>query len=251
MAQEVSDDEIKISVIIAVYNGAENIEQSVDSVLAQSYPAHEIIVVDDASNDKTVEVIQSRFAGKVTLIQKLTNQGSAATRNKGMDAATGHYIAFLDAGDTWHKDKLMLLNTLLPSQPGIRLFYDAATDEQITSTQLPESIVIYKLPFVKLLSGNIIAPSSLVVKNNAMFRFEDSMRHMSVFDFCLRIGFKHKLYFIKIPLTHITKRNNKGRWKMSKGEMKAYVRLVKLNPLFALLLPFLLLSSMAKARPKI
>jgi len=202
--------------------------------------------VDDASNDNTAEIIQSRYTGKTTFIQKLTNQGSAATRNKGMDAATGDYVTFLDAGDTWHRDKLMLLNTLLPSQPAIRLFYDAATNEQIANKQLPESIVVYKLPFVKLLSGSVVAPSSLVVKNNSAFRFEVNMRHMSVFDFCLRIGYKQKLYFIKIPITQIGKQNNKGKWKMSKGEMKAYTRLIRVNPLFIGLLPFLLLSSLVK-----
>ena len=104
MEQPAGDNEIRISVIIPVYNAGENIAKSIDSVLAQSHPAHEIIVVDDASNDNTAEIIQSRYTGKTTFIQKLTNQGSAATRNKGMDAATGDYVTFLDAGDTWHRD---------------------------------------------------------------------------------------------------------------------------------------------------
>jgi teichuronic acid biosynthesis glycosyltransferase TuaG len=242
-----SNNEIKISVIIPVYNGAETIAQSIDCVLAQSYPPHEIIVVDDASKDNTAEVIQSKYEGKIQFIQKLTNQGSAGARNKGMDAATGDYIAFLDSGDVWHNDKLMLLSTLLSSQPAIKIFYDTYTYEQIANKPLPENIVVYKLPFVKLLSGNVILPSSLVMENNKAFRFATDMPYMSSYDLCLKVGYKRKIYFIKIPVTQIRRQQNKSKWDMCKGEMKAYTRLLRLNPLFAGLLPFLLLSSIVKA----
>ena len=240
------------SVIIPVYNGVETISRAIDSVLAQSYPAYEIIVVDDASKDITAELVQSKYAGKVQFIQKLTNQGSSATRNKGMDAATGDYIAFLDADDIWHKDKLMLLNTVLMAQPGITLFYHPFTQENIIDKALPENITVYKLPFVKLLPGNFIATSCITVKNNASFRFEDDMRYMEDFDFCLRIGYKYKLYFVKIPLTQIFRPFTSAggisanKWKMRKGEMRAYRRLVRLNPLFVGLVPFLLVSSLGK-----
>ena len=240
------------SVIIPVYNGVETISRAIDSVLAQSYPAHEIIVVDDASKDNTAELIQSKYGAKVQFIQKLTNQGSSATRNKGMDAATGNYIAFLDADDVWHKDKLLLLNTILTSQPNITLFYHPFTQENIVDKALPENITLYKLPLIKLLPGNFIATSCIVIKNNPALRFEGSMRYMEDFDLCLRLGYKYKLYFIKIPLTQIFRPfTSKGgisanKWKMRKGEMRAYARLVKLNPLFIGLLPFLLISSLGK-----
>ena len=230
----------------------ETISRAIDSVLAQSYPAHEIIVVDDASKDNTAELVQSKYAGKVLFIQKLTNQGSSGARNKGMDNATGDYVAFLDADDVWHKDKLMLLNTILTSQPGITLIYHPFTQEHIVDKALPENITVYKMPLVKLLPGNFIATSCITVKNLPTIRFEDSMRYMEDFDLCLRVGYKYKLYFIKIPLTQIFRPfTSQGgisanKWKMRKGEMKAYRRLVKLNPLFIGLLPFLLLGSLGK-----
>ncbi len=252
MEQGHGDNQIKISVVIPVYNAAGSIEQTIDSVLAQSYPAHEIIVVDDASKDNTAELVQNKYAGKIQFIQKLTNQGSAATRNKGMDAATGNYIAFLDTGALWHKDKLMLLNTVLVSQPGITLFYHPFAQENIIDKELPESITVYKLPFVKLLPGNFIATSCIVIKNNAAFRFNTEMRYMEDFDLCLRIGYKYKLYFVKIPLTQIVRPFTSAggisanEWKKRKEEMRAYQRLVRLNPLFVGLVPFLLVSSLGK-----
>ena len=248
---------VSFSVIIPVYNGAAIVSRAIDSVLSQSYPAHEIIVVDDASTDNSAELIQNKYGDRVQVIKKLTNQGSSGARNKGMDAATGDYISFLDADDVWHKDKLMLLNTVLTAQPCITLFYHPFTQEPILNKALPEDITVYRLPFVKLLPGNFIATSCITIKNNPAFRFETDMRYMEDFDLCLRIGYKYKLYFLKIPLTQIFRPFTSpggisaNKWKMRKGEMKAYRRLVKLNPLFIGLLPFLLLSSLGKHMVKL
>ena len=78
------------------------------------------------------------------------------------------------------------------------------------------------------------------------------MRYLEDFDLCLRVGYKHKLYFVDIPLTQLYRKVNsaggisENKWKMRKGEMRAYTRLPKLNPLFVFLLPFLLVSSLGK-----
>jgi len=245
------NNEIKFSVIIPAYNAAKTISRAIGSVLAQSYQPHEIIVVDDASNDGTGSILENNFPN-IRLIQKVVNGGSSVARNTGMDVATGDYIAFLDADDVWHKDKLMLMNTILLSQPAITLFYHPYTQEPVADKKLPENITVYQLPFIKLLPGNPIATSCVVVRNNPAFRFEPSMRYTEDYDFCLQIGYKHKLYFINIPLTQIFRTfTSKGgisenKWKMRKGEMRSYTRLVKLNPLFIFLLPFLLVSSIGK-----
>ncbi len=243
---------LKFSVIIPVYNAGKTITRALDSVLCQSYPAHEIIVIDDASTDDTGSMIQDKYGDKVQLIQKVINSGGSVARNSGMDIATGDYIAFLDADDTWHRDKLMLVNTILEANSGIKLFYHPYTQEDISGKRLPEHITVYKLPFIKLLPANLIATSCAIIKNDPSFRFEPSMRYTEDYDLWLRIGYKHKLYFIDIPLTRVFRPfTSKGgvserKWKMRRGEMKAYRRLTKLNPLFIFLLPFLLLSSIGK-----
>jgi teichuronic acid biosynthesis glycosyltransferase TuaG len=245
-------DEIKFSVIIPTYNAERTIERAIESVLAQSYPAHEIIVVDDASNDGTVSILARKYAENIRLIQKTANVGSSIARNTGMDVATGNYIAFLDADDIWHHDKLMLLKTILDANPQIRLFYHPYTQEQIMGKRLPEHIVVYKLPFIKLLPANVIATSCAVISNDPSFRFDAAMRYTEDYDLWLRIGYKYKVYFIDIPLTQIFRPFtsaggvSENKWKMRRGEMRAYTHLVKLNPLFILLLPFLLLSSLGK-----
>ncbi len=243
--------DVKFSVVIPVYNAAGTISRALASVLEQSFPAHEIIVVDDASTDNTNDIL-SGYGDKITVIRKAINSGGSVARNAGMDAATGDFIAFLDADDVWHKDKLMLLNTILSANRGIKLFYHPYTQDNITGKRLPENIVVYKLPFIKLLPGNVIATSCAVIRNDPSFRFDPEMRYTEDYDLWLRIGYKHKLYFISIPLTQIFRPfTSKGgvsekKWKMRRGEMRAYQKLARLNPLFIFLLPFLLVSSIGK-----
>ncbi len=93
-----------VSVIIPAYNRAGTIARSIDSVLAQAYSPIEVIVVDDGSTDRTVEVIQG-YGERVTLIRQ-PNGGPSSARNTGAARAKGEIISFLDSDDTWKPEKL-------------------------------------------------------------------------------------------------------------------------------------------------
>ncbi|HOM77565.1 MAG TPA: glycosyltransferase family A protein, partial [Anaerohalosphaeraceae bacterium] len=92
-------DKRSISVVIPAYNCQAYIRRAIDSVLGQSRPADEIIVVDDGSTDGTAEAVRT-YGAKVILIQQ-ENAGVSAARNAGIRAASGDWIAFLDADDEW------------------------------------------------------------------------------------------------------------------------------------------------------
>jgi glycosyltransferase involved in cell wall biosynthesis len=108
---------MQISVIIPAYNAAAYIERALRSVLNQSRPAEEIIVINDGSTDTTSEILK-RYEGKIRIIEQ-ANAGVSAARNAGIRAATGDWIAFLDADDQWLPEKLRLQSELLTANPAL------------------------------------------------------------------------------------------------------------------------------------
>lgn len=105
----------RISVVIPAHNAGEHLGRALQSVLAQTRPADEILVVDDGSTDKTAEVTRS-FGSAVTYLRQ-DQRGAGAARNQGIEAATGNWIAFLDADDEWRPEKLQLQLDLLARNP--------------------------------------------------------------------------------------------------------------------------------------
>ncbi len=95
---------MRVSVIIPNFNRETLIGETISNLLAQTLPPHEIIIVDDGSTDKSVEVIRS-FGDRVKLIQQ-TNQGPGAARNAGLKISTGEYIQFQDSDDLFSLNKL-------------------------------------------------------------------------------------------------------------------------------------------------
>jgi glycosyltransferase involved in cell wall biosynthesis len=93
-----------VSVVIPLYQAAAYVSETLDSVAAQTAPPAEVIVVDDGSRDGGAEVARAHPLGPVVLSQ--SNAGPAAARNAGIRAAGGELIAFLDADDLWHPEKL-------------------------------------------------------------------------------------------------------------------------------------------------
>ena len=96
-----------ISVIIPVYNGERFIQDAIDNVLSQNYPALEIIIVNDGSDDQTEEII-NRLLVDIRYFRQ-ENAGPAAARNRGIRDASGDYIAFLDVDDLWPENNLHAL----------------------------------------------------------------------------------------------------------------------------------------------
>ena len=96
----------RFSIIIPAFNSAATLARAIDSVLMQSWSAYEIIVVDDGSTDATTEVAR-QFGDTIHLIQQ-ANSGVSAARNTGAAAATGDWLAFLDADDWYTIDRIKL-----------------------------------------------------------------------------------------------------------------------------------------------
>ncbi len=99
-----------VSVIIPTYNRAHTISRAIDSVLNQTYKNIELIIVDDASIDNTIEIIKNINDKRIISIIHDKNKGISAARNTGIRLSKGKYVAFLDSDDEW--DAQMLLETI-------------------------------------------------------------------------------------------------------------------------------------------
>jgi len=114
----------KVSVIIPAYNRVDYIDQTIMSVLEQTYSNVELIVVDDGSTDGTYEKIMA-YGDKLTLLthERHANRGQSASINVGLDIAKGDYIAILDSDDYWELDKLNVQVNYLVRHPDVGLVY--------------------------------------------------------------------------------------------------------------------------------
>jgi len=110
-----------ISCVVPVFNGERYLAETLDSILAQTYQPLEIIVVDDGSTDDTAAVT-NRYGKRARYLWQ-SNAGEAKARDTGAMAARGELIAFLDADDLWHRDKLFRQVSQLRERPEIDISF--------------------------------------------------------------------------------------------------------------------------------
>lgn len=130
---------LTVSVIIPAYNAAATVAASIESVLAQTSKAFEIIVVNDGSSDETASALE-RYAGRIKVVTQ-QNRGPAAARNAGVRAATGEWIAFLDGDDTWTADKLEKTVAAVRGDSETVLVFSDATCIDESGTVLPRAFI--------------------------------------------------------------------------------------------------------------
>ncbi len=138
-----------ISVVVPAYNAERSIGETIESILNQTMPPTEVIVIDDGSLDGTAGVV--RGFGTRVKYERQENAGASAARNRGIALAKGEYLAFLDADDLWLPQKLEKQIALLERNPDLRWVY---SDAFIFADGQPESTTRVGR-HLKLRSGNI------------------------------------------------------------------------------------------------
>lgn len=201
-----------VSVVIPAYNRAHCITIAIDSVLAQSLPVEEILVVDDASTDGLAEVLAA-YGDKVRLVKHTSNRGAAATRNTGIEVARGDYIAFLDSDDEWAPDKnkqqvaFMRENELHASCTNFAVVREDGQQPAVTT--------IARRPYAKRLSvedmiwGCFVSPGSTLICRTQELRrvagYDPELSRYEDWDLLLRLlaepGFR--MGFLNRPLARI------------------------------------------------
>jgi glycosyltransferase involved in cell wall biosynthesis len=108
-----------VSVVMPTYNDVPYLREAIDSVLSQTYPHFEFIIVNDGSTDTTGEILASYKDDRIKLITLEKNHGNANARNMGLDQAKGEFIAFFDSDDIMHRERLAAQSAFLAANPTI------------------------------------------------------------------------------------------------------------------------------------
>lgn len=218
-----------VSVIIPVYKAEKYIAATIRSVLEQTYKNFEILIIDDGSPDRSMEICQ-QFADPRIRIIRQPNGGVAAARNHGIRLAQGDYIAFLDADDLWLPTKIAKHVDHLESDPDVGVSYSYSTlidaaDKPLGIYQLPQTDQITPVNFLlrdPIGSGsNLIARSAVLaaikfpVQINGVLTYcyfdEDRLLNPSEDTECwLRMSIKSDLKFAGIPEVLIQYRLHSG-----------------------------------------
>lgn len=107
----------RVSVILPVFNAESYIDKAIQSVLKQTFENFELIIVDDKSTDNTIKIVQKFKDSRITIVKHDSNKGPSAARNTGIRIAKGTWLAFIDADDMWHRERLSKLLEVAKQYP--------------------------------------------------------------------------------------------------------------------------------------
>jgi glycosyltransferase involved in cell wall biosynthesis len=194
---------MRISVVMPAYNAARYIDRALDSILCQSFPADEIIVVDDGSHDGTSEMVE-RLVPSVTLVRQ-ANGGPSMARNAGIAVASGELIAFLDADDWWADNKLELQVASFQDSTDIILSYTGMyiVEENVVTRQSKPPASSQLWPSLRW--SNRITPSTVMVRRAALLQvagFAEDLWVGEDWDLWVRLSKIGKFTNLNQPLTY-------------------------------------------------
>jgi glycosyltransferase involved in cell wall biosynthesis len=207
----------QISVIIPAYNAERTIRETIESVQRQTFQDFDLIVINDGSKDRTVELVQS-IQNERLKIFSYENGGLPVARNRGISRATGEFIAFLDADDLWTPDKLELQLTALKQHPEAGVAYSWTcfmdVNEQGEAVSfLPSPQYSFKgNVYEKLLVSDFIhSGSNTLIRRQAITsagEFDPTLRSCEDWDYWLRLA--TRWHFVVVPKHQIFYRRTPG-----------------------------------------
>lgn len=185
---------MRISIVIPLYHSTPTLQRAIDSVLAQTHAAYEIILVVDDGTDYTHFVTDARIR---LLSTQTVGAGAGFARNVGIDAATGDAIALLDADDAFHPDRLASLAPLVKKYGAA--FSGTRYIDDVNGMELPNINYIYEKdclnPTELLLSGMhtlvhlVFDPTRCPLRNDVSPAAQDTILAIKLFDYVQKVGY--------------------------------------------------------------
>ncbi|MDY0278528.1 MAG: glycosyltransferase family 2 protein [Acholeplasma sp.] len=230
MIKKISND-VKISIIMPLYNAEKYVSRSIQSVLDQTHINFELIIINDCSTDNSLEIVKSYTDERIILLNNVSNLGVAKSRNIGLKKATGDFISFLDSDDEWKKSKLAKQLEIMQENEYLFTYtnYDVIdSDNNIVDS----NIKIPKcLTFKKLLQGNSIGCLTVMVdakyKQHINFKqigHEDYLAWLELIEVTkIAYGINEKLAFYRVHSSSLSKNKIKAaKWTYNiyKNELK-------------------------------
>lgn len=193
----------KFSVITVCYNAQATLEDTIQSVIAQTYHHVEYIIVDGASKDRTLSII-NRYRDRIATVVSEPDKGLYDAMNKGLRLATGDYVCFLNAGDSFHEDDTLqqMVHTLreLTELPDVLYGETALVDAEghfvrMRRLQAPEHLTWHSFR-----QGMLVCHQAFFAKRTLAEPYDLRYRFSADFDWCIRIMKKSKV----LHNTHLT-----------------------------------------------
>ena len=185
----------KVSIVIPTYNSEKTIAKAINSVIYQNYKSYEILIIDDGSTDKTIEVIKKFKSDNIKLFRFYNTKRPSILRNMMIDFSDGEYIAFLDSDDFWLKGKLSKQINFMKKN-------DYCISATSYKTNLND-IVSFKnrssISFSDLAKNNMIGTSSIIIKKKIFEKFKfvnNSFGQPEDYELWLKISTKYKIGYI-------------------------------------------------------
>lgn len=174
-------EQYPVTVLMGVYNAAAFLQDSVGSILRQSFPAFELLVINDGSSDKSAEVLAGFQDKRLTVLQNPANLGLIATLNRGLDSAKGKYIVRMDADDIALPQRLQRLVDYMEAHPEVGVCGSAirhfGESETVWTPPLTDESVR-----VRLLWDNALAHPSVIMRRELLDRF--ALRYRAEYPHC-------------------------------------------------------------------
>jgi len=230
---------LPITVIIPCYRCTQTVRRAVDSVWQQTQRPAEVILVDDASGDRTLDVlneIKNEYGEWIRVVELEENSGAASARNVGWSMALQPYIAFLDADDSWHPDKLKMQYEFMRDSPEVTLsghqcVWSRAGENEPMISMKPK---FSKISAKSLLFKNAFSTPTVMVKRDIPFRFQEGKRCAEDFLLWQQIAFAGlQVACIESPLAYVHKPLygagglSAQLWKMEQGELSNFIFLYR------------------------
>jgi len=199
-----------VSVVIPVYNSEDSIARAVRSVLGQTVRNIEILVVDDGSTDGTLAALTQLADNRISVLHCDKNTGAAAARNRGISAAMGEFVAFLDSDDYWSTDKLeRQLAGFATSPANVHVICSSFNALHTTSGRVVERSLVNGRDWrQQMLDVCAVAPGSTLLARRRIFSEiglqETSLRQFEDWDWLLRYLEKYPLIVMQESLATIS-----------------------------------------------